>query len=94
VFVVVPIPTIAGIIPTTTTTHAIYNTHVGKINPVDAKETTTTSQYRRRGFNLGSLHSGPKAEDEQYYKQPGHPLSEDAKGSFKNRKAADEWSPN
>lgn len=79
--------------PTTTVTHATYNTHLGMTNAPIEKETTTASQYRRRGWKVGSLHTGPDDED-QYYKQPGHALSKEKNGSFKERKAADEWTPN
>jgi hypothetical protein len=81
-----------NILPTTTVTHAIYNTHIGKINPTDDKETVDTSQWRQRGYKVGSLHTSEEDPD-HYYKQPGHPLSDHPKGSFKERKANTEWTP-
>lgn len=78
---------------TTPVTHAIYNTHVGKIEPVDAKEQVDTSQYRQRGYKVGSLMIGTEDAD-HYYKQPGHPLSKE-EGRFEKRKDTEtEWTPN
>jgi len=59
---------------TTSVTNAIYGNHVGKINPRDDKESVDTTQYRQRGYKVGSLMTGPEDPD-HYYKQPGHPLS-------------------
>jgi len=72
---------------------AVYTHHIGKQNPTIDKETVDTSQWRQRGYRVGSLHTGPDDAD-LYYKQPGHPLSEDKNGSFKERKGQDEWNPN
>jgi len=73
--------------------NAIFTTHVGKQNPVNDRETTDTSQYRQRGYRVGSLHTGPDDPDD-YYLQPGHPLSKNKTGSFKDRKGTEEWDPN
>eukprot|EP01038_Epipyxis_sp_PR26KG_P008819 gene8819-11908_t len=75
---------------------AIYSTHVGKIGEnVPAYEQVDVSQYRHRGFNIGSLMIGAN-EPERYYKQPGHPLSDkvDKGGRFKDLKNLEEWDPN
>lgn len=79
--------------PTTTTNHAIYSSHVALTNPkmhYHDKETTTASQFRPRGYGVGSLHSGPG--EEHYYKQPGHPLNKEP-GHFRERKEMEEWTP-
>ena len=69
---------------TTPLTHAIYHTNVGARNPIEIREQTNTSQYRQRGWQVGSRMTGEKEKD-FYYLQPGHPLSEkaDAGGRFK-----------
>jgi hypothetical protein len=66
---------------------AIYNTHVGWVTPGAADQDRAqvdTSQYRQRGYKVGSLMTGPNDPD-VYYKQPGHPLSPMAEkgGMFK-----------
>jgi NADH:ubiquinone oxidoreductase subunit len=82
------------LLATTTVTHAIYDTHIGHINQLDAKETVDTSQYRSRGYGTGSLHT-EIGEPDHYYKQPGHPLSGNDAGRFKNRKdITNEFDPN
>lgn len=51
--------------------------------------------YRTRGYKIGSLMT--KAEQgDLYYKQPGHPLSEQANkgGRFQNLKNFEEFDPN
>lgn len=62
-----------------TPTSSIYDTHVGKVSTSVKydKEQTDLSQYRQRGYKVGSLMTGENDPD-MYYKQPGHPLSEDA----------------
>ena len=71
-------------LPTIEGSHAIYTTHVGKTLPIVDKEQVDTSQYRQRGYRVGSLVTGPDDPD-GYYKQPGHPLSDkaDKGGRFK-----------
>ena len=71
-------------LPTVEGSHAIYATHVGKTLPTVDKEQVDTSQYRQRGYRVGSLVTGPDDPD-GYYKQPGHPLSDkaDKGGRFK-----------
>eukprot|EP00600_Ochromonadales_sp_CCMP1393_P005630 CAMPEP_0174968772 /NCGR_PEP_ID=MMETSP0004_2-20121128/8334_1 /TAXON_ID=420556 /ORGANISM="Ochromonas sp., Strain CCMP1393" /LENGTH=164 /DNA_ID=CAMNT_0016218071 /DNA_START=235 /DNA_END=732 /DNA_ORIENTATION=- len=75
---------------------AIYNSHVGKIcsSPDDDRAQVDTSQYRQRGYKVGSLMTGPE-EPDHYYKQPGHPLSPSADkgGRFKDLKNATAWTP-
>ena len=78
-------------LPTTEVTHAIYATHVGKIEPVEGKGQVNVSTYRQRGWKVGSLSTGPE-DDDQYYKQPGHPLSKE-EGRFEKRKEMSEWTP-
>lgn len=62
-------------LPTTKDSHAIYKTHLSHTEPVETadKPQTNVSQFRRRGYKIGSLMSGPEDPD-VYYKQPGHPL--------------------
>lgn len=64
--------------------HATYDTNVGGTNPVEAREQHNTSQYRQRGFQVGSRMTGEKEKD-FYYVQPGHALSPlaDKGGRFK-----------
>jgi hypothetical protein len=68
---------------------SIYNTHLGKYdNSSHVKfEQHNLSQYRHRGYKIGSLMT-EAGESEPYYKQPGHPLSPhaDAGGRFQNLK--------
>lgn len=77
-------PTVAPVVHdkriTATVSHAIYNTHVGMLNPDKAPEYASVdlSQYRQRGYKVGSLMTGPEDPD-LYYRQPGHPLSPLAK---------------
>lgn len=81
------LPPIAGThTPIAQSSDAVFNSHVGLVdNSEHSKyEQHNVSQYRRRGYNIGSLMS--KASDpEAYYKQPGHPLSPlaDKGGRFK-----------
>ena len=82
-----------SIMDTTDITHATFATHIGHTNPIETRETTDTSQYRPRGYGVGSLHTEP-GEEEFYYKQPGHPLSGKKDGRFKDRKGMNEWDPN
>lgn len=71
--------------PTDTSTHAPYNTHVG-LSVLPPIEQLNKSQYRQRGYMIGSLKTAAGAKDE-YYMQPGHPLS-DRGGRFQHNKAA------
>jgi hypothetical protein len=49
---------------------------------------------RQRGYKVGSLMTGPEDKD-AYYKQPGHPLSDQVKqGRFKEVKTTEAWDPN
>eukprot|EP00605_Chrysophyceae_sp_TOSAG23-4_P002434 GSChrysophyteH1.ASY1.ANO1.2693.1 assembled CDS len=86
-------PSHKTITDTTEITHATTNTHIGHTNPIDAKPTTDTSQYRQRGYNIGSLHTADDDQGDHYYKQPGHPLSKDKQGRFADRKEQEEWTP-
>lgn len=68
-------------------TNSVYLNHVGK-GVFDSKtQQVDTSQYRHRGYKVGSRMIGPDDKDD-YYLQPGHPLSPkaDKGGRFKNRK--------
>mmetsp|Transcript_18964 Transcript_18964/g.19084 ORF Transcript_18964/g.19084 Transcript_18964/m.19084 type:complete len:186 (+) Transcript_18964:98-655(+) len=81
-------------IPTTSDSHAIYTHHIGLNRPV-AFPTVNTSQYRQRGWKVGSRMTGPEDAD-NYYLQPGHALSPlaDKGGRFKDEKYTEEWDPN
>ncbi len=79
---------------TTDITHASVNSHIGHINPRNDQPTTDTSQYRQRGYNVGSLHTDDHDQSDYYYKQPGHALSRDKQGRFSDRKDQEEWTPN
>jgi NADH:ubiquinone oxidoreductase subunit len=81
------------IIATTEVTHAIYNTHVGRIDDKDIP-ILNQSTNRHRGYKVGSLTIGEE-DEEDYYLQPGHPLSKEKKGAFLDgRKETTAWSPN
>jgi hypothetical protein len=78
-----------------TNSNAIYGHHVAKLGEkVEARPNYNTSQYRPRGYNIGSLMSTYE-EGDLYYKQPGHPLSElaDKGGRFNELKNTSTWSP-
>ncbi len=66
-----------------------YDTHVGLFNKElqTDHDQHTLSQYRQRGYNIGSL-KAKGGEKDRYYLQPGHPLSPiaDKGGRFKDRK--------
>ena len=69
--------------PVAEESHANCNTHLGLIVEKQTGpeiRSHNTSQYRLRGYKTGSLFTGPEDKD-QYYKQPGHPLS-DKNGRF------------
>ena len=76
-------------------TNAIYSDHVGaaKFDAVHAQVNLT--QYRSRGWKIGSLMTGPN-DPEPFYKQPGHPLSPtvDKGGRYNDRKEMITWEPN
>lgn len=74
--------------------HAIYDNHHGKQNEYDRREMTNLSQYRQRGYKVGSRMTGTEDPD-LFYKQPGHPLSPQAEegGRLKEAKGLEEWIP-
>lgn len=78
---------------------AVTDTHVYNVpaGAVAQEEMYNLSQYRQRGYNVGSLMSGAK-EPDKYYKQPGHPLSKDTDvaegGRFRRPKGYTEFDPN
>ena len=81
------------IMDTTEVTHAIYDTHVGHIEDKEAVPLVNVSTKRHRGYKVGSLPIGEE-DEEDYYLQPGHPLSK-KEGRFENgRKETTEWNPN
>ncbi len=81
------------IMDTTEVTHAIYDTHVGHIEDKEAVPLVNVSTKRHRGYKVGSLTIGEE-DEEDYYLQPGHPLSK-KEGRFENgRKETTEWNPN
>jgi NADH:ubiquinone oxidoreductase subunit len=65
----------------------VFDNHVGKTNKFDVPPSHDTSQYRQRGYKVGSLHTDA-GEADNYYLQPGHALSPlaDKGGRFKHRK--------
>jgi hypothetical protein len=74
----------------TQVTHAIFPNHVSNATFDSQTEQVDTSQYRQRGYRVGSLMTGPDDPD-NYYLQPGHPLSPkvDKGGRFKSLKNVD-----
>jgi hypothetical protein len=75
---------------------AIFTTHLGAADDkLGDMPHTTLSQYRSRGYGVGSLISGPF--ENKFYKQPGHPLYEKAEGEkvgrFSQLKNWKEWKP-
>ena len=77
---------------TTTVTHAIYNTHVGLIED-NQVPLVNVSTKRHRGYKVGSL-TIDENDEEDYYLQPGHPLSKEG-GRFENgRKETSAFDPN
>lgn len=77
---------------TTSVSHAIYHNHIGLFKEAPITEQVDVSQYRQRGYKVGNLMRGPDDKD-LYYKQPGHPLSEEKGGRFNERKETTEWTP-
>lgn len=75
---------------TTHVTHAIFANHVSNARFDSQTEQVDTSQYRQRGYRVGSRMIGPDDPD-NYYLQPGHPLSPkaDKGGRFKDIKGMD-----
>ena len=71
----------------TDNSHAIYDNHVSNATYDSKTQQVDTSQYRQRGYRVGSLMTGPDDPD-NYYLQPGHPLSPkaDKGGRFKDLK--------
>lgn len=73
-----------------------YGTHLGHYDDSEhvTKAQYNISQYRARGYKVGSLMT-EAGEPDQYYKQPGHPLAPDADkgGRFQNLKNFEEWDP-
>jgi hypothetical protein len=83
----------AELLKTVEDSNAPYFTHVAKTNPMEHRGQVDTSQYRQRGYKVGSLMTGENEED-FYYKQPGHPLSKDVeKARFKQTKGSSGWNP-
>jgi NADH:ubiquinone oxidoreductase subunit len=77
---------------TTSVSNSIYTTHLAMIGEAKvAQEQVDTSQYRQRGYKVGSLMIGEDDKD-NYYKQPGHPLSK-KEGRFKETKDINGWTP-
>ena len=81
---------------TTSVSHAIYNSHLGMIAGPDGsdKEQHNTSQYRQRGYKVGSIMTNPEDKDD-FYLQPGHPMNpkSDDGGRFQHLKGRNEWVP-
>eukprot|EP00602_Paraphysomonas_sp_CaronLab_P004620 CAMPEP_0185017330 /NCGR_PEP_ID=MMETSP1103-20130426/290_1 /TAXON_ID=36769 /ORGANISM="Paraphysomonas bandaiensis, Strain Caron Lab Isolate" /LENGTH=202 /DNA_ID=CAMNT_0027546679 /DNA_START=90 /DNA_END=698 /DNA_ORIENTATION=- len=68
--------------------NSIYNTHVYKSNVKPILQ-HNTSQLRQRGWQIGSLQTGP-GEPDQYYLHDGHPLHPDAfkEGSARHKETS------
>jgi hypothetical protein len=65
--------------------NAIYPDHIGHAD-YKATDQVDLTQYRQRGYKVGSLKTGPNDPD-LYYKLPAHPLSPNVeKARFKTRK--------
>ena len=64
------------LVPIALESNAIYAHHIGHAEAAGAStEQVNQTQLRQRGYKVGSLKTGPEEED-KYYKQPGHPLSD------------------
>jgi hypothetical protein len=65
--------------PSAYISHALFASHVGKFDDSEHRVLAqhNVSQYRQRGYNVGSLMTEAN-EPDRYYKQPGHPLSPQA----------------
>lgn len=76
------------LIKTVEHTDAVYKNHLGMVNPEKPADhaQVDVSQYRQRGYKIGSLMTGPD-EPDQYYRQPGHPLSPLAKKGGRHQPA-------
>ena len=70
---------------------AVYKNHLGLVNPDKPADhaQVDVSQYRQRGYKIGSLVTGPD-EPDQYYRQPGHPLSPEAKKGGRHQPPVDD----
>ena len=74
------------VVPAALASNAVYENHIGYAADYIATDQTDQSQYRQRGYKVGSLKTGPNDPD-LYYKLPGHPLSPNVeKARFKSRK--------
>eukprot|EP00596_Hydrurales_sp_CCMP1899_P001866 CAMPEP_0119042168 /NCGR_PEP_ID=MMETSP1177-20130426/14423_1 /TAXON_ID=2985 /ORGANISM="Ochromonas sp, Strain CCMP1899" /LENGTH=113 /DNA_ID=CAMNT_0007008771 /DNA_START=272 /DNA_END=613 /DNA_ORIENTATION=- len=75
--------------------NAVFSNHVSNAMFDSKTQQVDTSQYRQRGYKVGSRMSGPDDKD-NYYLQPGHPLSPkaDKGGRFKSRKDMESYTPN
>lgn len=84
---------------------AAFNTHIYEAGADNDKTKEfphhDLSQYRARGYMVGSLHTTP-GEPDRFYKQPGHPLYEApadaapgtaANGRFDKMKGWEAWDP-
>lgn len=76
-----------------------FTSHIGKVKDDKANfPHSTLSQYRSRGYGVGSLISKPFQNE--FYKQPGHPLYEPDKNNnednarFDSLKKWEQWTPN
>jgi NADH:ubiquinone oxidoreductase subunit len=62
------------VLPAAANPDAIYDHHKGHTEPYKVYEQTNVTQYRQRGYKIGSLKT-EDGESDKYYKQPTHPLS-------------------
>jgi len=73
-----------------TSDDGVYDTHVGRSDYQDQFLTNMT-QYRQRGYKIGSLHNNP-GDPDLYYKQPGVATSDEHK-DYKDTKGYEIWDP-
>lgn len=83
-------------IQTTPHSHALFGHHIGLVvkDSKDNQAQHDLSQYRQRGYGVGSLMTSEN-EPDAYYKQPGHPLSPmvDKGGRFEGPPNVSGWNP-
>ncbi|CAM9156921.1 unnamed protein product [Heterosigma akashiwo] len=74
----------------------LYKHHKGLVDEsTSGDQMHNKSLFRQRGFGVGTLAFQPAGAEDQYYKQPGHPMSaaSDRGGRFEKVKGLDEFDP-
>ena len=74
-----------------TSDNGIYATHLGHSTYDDDDLMTNMTQYRQRGYNIGSLHNNA-GDPDKYYKQPGSATSDEC-NDYKSLKGYEAWDP-